>query len=105
VNYLFKNKAEVSNFYFDYVNVIYAIRYFYVTGMSYFTALPFKNQEEMLQFLTLRRNYSIMDFVLAGVAFDDSIPFPENIQVRKSVVKNCHIILSDIRPYIHLRVI
>jgi hypothetical protein len=35
----------------------------------------------------------LMDYVLAGIAFDDSISFPDNIQVRKSVVNDCHIIL------------
>jgi len=67
--------------------------------------MPFPNQAQMYQALTNRTNYNAMELVLAGVAFDDSVSFPENIQVRKSVVKKCHIILSDIRPCIHLRVI
>jgi len=71
--------------------------------MSCFTALPFKSQTEMYQALT-NFGTNAMDFVLAGVAFDDSISVPENIQVRKSVVKNCHIVLSDVRPCVHLSV-
>jgi len=78
---------------------------FFVTGMSCFTAVPFIDQAEMYQNLTARGYFSPMEFFLAGVAFDDSISIPGNLQVRKSVVKNCHIILSDIRPCIHLRVV
>jgi hypothetical protein len=73
--------------------------------MSFFTAVPFKSETEMYQMLTSYiNNIYAMDLTLAGVAFDASISVPENIQVRKSVVKNCHIILSDVRPCIHLRV-
>jgi hypothetical protein len=74
--------------------------------MSCFTARPFRNQAEMYQELTSRRNTSIsvMDFVLAGVAFDDSIPFQENIQVRKSVVKHNHVRYHTVHPFKgHLR--
>jgi len=74
-------------------------------GMSCFTAKSYKNQDEMFHALTSRGTTVLMDSVLAGVAFDDSVSIPGNIQVRKSVVKNCHNILSDIRLCIHLRVI
>lgn len=70
--------------------------------MSCFTAVPLANQTLMYELLTSHEPFT--EFILAGVAFDDSISFPENIQVRKSLAKNCHIILSDIRPCIHLRV-
>jgi hypothetical protein len=58
----------------------------------------------MLEALTSRGENNSMYSVLAGVALDDSTSSLENIQVRKSVVKYRHIILSDIRPCSHLRV-
>lgn len=100
MNYLFE-KMESCNFFFDYVSVIQAFCCFHVTGMSSFTAQPFSSQEEMYKALTLH-TFNVMDYVLAGIAFDDSISFPENVQVRKSVVKNCDKILSAIRLCIHL---
>jgi len=57
----------------------------------------------MLRALTNRGgSVNPMRLFLAGVAFDGFIPFTENIQVRKSVVKNRHIILSYIRPRVHV---
>jgi hypothetical protein len=44
---------------------------------------------EMFNALT-SRTANVMSFVLAGIAFDDSNPFPDNVQVRKSAVNQCH---------------
>ncbi|GFG32765.1 hypothetical protein Cfor_06296 [Coptotermes formosanus] len=45
-----------------------------------FVSQPFSSQEEMYKALTLH-TFNVMDYVLAGIAFDDSISFPENVQV------------------------
>jgi hypothetical protein len=36
------------------------------------------------------RTTSVMGYVLAGIAFDDSNPFPDNVQVKKSAVNHYH---------------
>jgi hypothetical protein len=44
---------------------------------------------EMYDALT-SRTAGVMNYVLAGIAFDDSNPFPDNVQVRKSAVNRYH---------------
>lgn len=75
--------------YYGYMNVIIALFYFHIRVMSCFTAKPYRSQEEMDEALTSRA-MNAMGYTLAGIAFDDSNPFPDNIQVRKSAVKHYH---------------
>ncbi|XP_023714575.1 ATP-binding cassette sub-family A member 3 isoform X4 [Cryptotermes secundus] len=46
-----------------------------------FISKPYRNQEEMDEALT-SHSTNIMGYVLAGIAFDDSDPFPDNIQMK-----------------------
>jgi hypothetical protein len=66
--------------------VILVIYSFHVTVISCFTAKPYKSKTELYSELT-SRTMNVMENVLAGIAFDDSDPFPENIQVSKSIVE------------------
>lgn len=57
--------------------------------MSCFTAKPYRNQMDMYDALT-SRTVGVMSYILAGIAFDDSNPFPDNVQVRKLAVNRYH---------------
>lgn len=61
-------------------------------------AKPYKSQAELYNALT-SRTINVMENVLAGVAFDDSNPFSEMIEVRISAfeVKVLNIVFCNLK--------